>query len=701
MCLVSAILGVLCMPGFAAAITIDATALTSPTFRVLGVTSPLSTATTHSVTLAHDDYAFSDEANGIVAFFVDASGLVGYDPAFENFLDGAGTTTLTVRGFDVTFDATALTCPTFRVAHVFDWASTGAVQSATMLPADYYGIDDTGSNQIVFHIDYDGNFHFVAGSEDYLFGAGTPNLIIRGFDFTVDARSLSSPTFRLLGHTPIESTDTVLSVTGIPGSYAFYDVMSNGFLFEIDPDGFVRFSAAYDGFFDGAGTTGLVVPGYQLSIEPCGLVPFAATFGFLGHLLDNASTATTHGIVGIPGFYAMFAADEFLWFQVDLAGLVFDLPASMLGVPVTGNGTTKVSIGSCVTVGSVSGQVVANCPSAGTPLYGVHVDAFAVGSGDLAGSTTTGADGSYTIADLPSGSYTMTCVTPLGYVAASEEIVVTISSGQASSASFDLQCLSITSEPRMIGFWKHQVGVATGGNGQAQVSAAALCSHLDLIAAHFNDNAINQVIVYQPPGSGACADKLQVAKQLLNLHGSAAMIQRARQQLMALLLNVASGKISQTQVISADGATVSQAITYCDQVIDSAVGDYELAKTIADLINNGSTVPAGLIPLGTAVIAYKQGMEAATFRALPSTGRGREFRFVTASRGSVRLTIHDVSGRVVAEPYRGEMEVGTHAVRWDGNESSGKRAASGMYFARLQTSRESSTLKVLHLRSGS
>jgi hypothetical protein len=106
-----------------------------------------------------------------------------------------------------------------------------------------------------------------------------------------------------------------------------------------------------------------------------------------------------------------------------------------------------------------------------------------------------------------------------------------------------------------MGFWKHNVGVATGGNGAAQIDATTLCSYLDLTAVHFNSNEINQVIVYQPPASGVCSDKLQVARVLLDLQGNVAMIARARQQLMSLLLNVAAGYISQTQVISFDGAT--------------------------------------------------------------------------------------------------------------------------------------------------
>jgi hypothetical protein len=219
-----------------------------------------------------------------------------------------------------------------------------------------------------------------------------------------------------------------------------------------------------------------------------------------------------------------------------------------------------------------------------------------------------------------------------------------------------------------------------------------------MIAVHFNSNAINQVIVYPPPASGVCADKLQVARVLLDLQGNVAMIARARQQLMSLLLNVAASYISQTKVISTDGATVSQAITYCDNLIDSPTGNYERAKTIADTINNGIMVPAGMIPLGTAQIAYRKGMEALSFRATPNPGSAvREFQFMTGARGPVSLSLYDVSGRLVTELFRGTMNAGVHSVSWNGQTSAGVHAARGLYFARLQTPRESPTIKVLQL----
>jgi hypothetical protein len=340
---------------------------------------------------------------------------------------------------------------------------------------------------------------------------------------------------------------------------------------------------------------------------------------------------------------------------------------------------------------TLTGHVTASC---GSGLNGVAVDAYLVGTGDLVGTGVTNASGVYSIPGLCSGgSYTATVVTPLDYAATAQDLVA---NSCASTADFGLTCLAATGTPNSMGYWKHQVGVATGGNGHADVDAATLCGYLDLIAVHFNNNLINQVIVYQPPASGLCSAKLQVARNLLNLQGSAAMIARARQMLLSLLMNVASSSISQTQLISADGATVSQAITYSDQQIDSPTGNYEKVKTICDMICNGQQVPAGQIPLTTAQIQYRLSDEGISFKVgrNPGPQGARDFTFMTSALGPVSVKVFDIAGRQVANVYGGTMGAGFHTVRWTGVGPSGQVAARGIYFARLKTPRTTAEIKL-------
>jgi outer membrane protein assembly factor BamB len=50
----------------------------------------------------------------------------------------------------------------------------------------------------------------------------------------------------------------------------------------------------------------------------------------------------------------------------------------------------------------------------------------------------------------------------------------------------------------------------------------------------------------------------------------------------------------------------------------------------------------------------------------------------------IRLTVHDVRGRVVRTLAAGVMTAGEHALSWNGRDDAGRAVASGVYFARCQ-----------------
>jgi hypothetical protein len=340
---------------------------------------------------------------------------------------------------------------------------------------------------------------------------------------------------------------------------------------------------------------------------------------------------------------------------------------------------------------TVAGTVTADCPTEGSPLYGVTIDVYEEGTGDLVAGDVTDESGGYAIENLEAGHYIVTIVTPLGYTTEPVEVPTTIE-GVDVTMDFSLTCVEVTAQPRSMGFWKHQVGVATGGQGNAQVDATTLCDYLDIIEAHFNTNAINQVVVYQPPASGECVDKLEVAKTLLNLKGSVAMVDRAKQQLTALLLNVAAQHLGLMHVISEDGATVSQAITYCDGLIDDGIADNdEVAKSISDMINDCITVPEGMIPLTTPEIAYstRSGRTGVPSASYLSQGCPNPFNpstvieFGLATDCHVRLSIYNVGGQEIRTLVDDNRSRGHYSVFWDGTDNSGRPVSGGVYFSKI------------------
>ncbi len=72
--------------------------------------------------------------------------------------------------------------------------------------------------------------------------------------------------------------------------------------------------------------------------------------------------------------------------------------------------------------------------------------------------------------------------------------------------------------------------------------------------------------------------------------------------------------------------------------------------------------------------------------------------FTIPREGPVRLTVHDVAGRRVAELVNQVMPSGGHSVSWDGTDAGGRRVASGVYLLRLESTGEIRTKEMVRIR---
>jgi hypothetical protein len=125
-------------------------------------------------------------------------------------------------------------------------------------------------------------------------------------------------------------------------------------------------------------------------------------------------------------------------------------------------------------------------------------------------------------------------------------------------------------DPRTIGFWKHQVKIATGGKGKAQVPADVLASFFPITVF---DVTVNDA---------------QEAYDLLWLK-KATMEQRAVQQCLATLLNKADGQLDWYTDLDLDGDGIGDGWFWeFFLAADTAYygNDFETAKTLCDDINN-------------------------------------------------------------------------------------------------------------------
>ena len=72
--------------------------------------------------------------------------------------------------------------------------------------------------------------------------------------------------------------------------------------------------------------------------------------------------------------------------------------------------------------------------------------------------------------------------------------------------------------------------------------------------------------------------------------------------------------------------------------------------------------------------------------------------FALPRRGGVRLTIHDVTGRLVRTLQNGELDPGVYEVVWDGRDQRRRRVSSGIYYVKMQTEEFDRARKIMILR---
>ena len=72
--------------------------------------------------------------------------------------------------------------------------------------------------------------------------------------------------------------------------------------------------------------------------------------------------------------------------------------------------------------------------------------------------------------------------------------------------------------------------------------------------------------------------------------------------------------------------------------------------------------------------------------------------FYMPAGGSARLEVYNVLGRLVSTPFNGQAVAGENSVVWDGRDSGGQSAASGVYFYRLTADNYTETKKMMLLK---
>jgi hypothetical protein len=71
-----------------------------------------------------------------------------------------------------------------------------------------------------------------------------------------------------------------------------------------------------------------------------------------------------------------------------------------------------------------------------------------------------------------------------------------------------------------------------------------------------------------------------------------------------------------------------------------------------------------------------------------------DISFTLAEAGRVRIAIYDLSGRLIKTVQEGNFPAGANTVSWSGSTGTGSRAASGVYFVKVETAKQTEVQRV-------
>ncbi len=315
------------------------------------------------------------------------------------------------------------------------------------------------------------------------------------------------------------------------------------------------------------------------------------------------------------------------------------------------------------------------------------------GSPIFVSSTMTNTSiGHYEFTDLEPMQYRVEIVTPLGFSADEEmkDVMIPYCSNDE-TVNFTLTAVPILNAARGKGYWKNQFDFYIRHKGNAQEAWADLKSYIAAIGTHYIPHFTD--IFDEDTTAQYWSDILS--------YGGPNMYLKAKAHLATLILNMASLKISQTEIVTADGRDVADVITHASTIMStpgSTNAQLELAKDIAEAASNQVIIAAGKVPDYN--ILYKTGAsdnlptKYTLYSNYPNPFNPTTvIRYAIPTDGFVTLKVYDLLGREIASLVNEKLEQGIYSVNFDASKLS-----SGVYIYKMQVNNFTATKKMILIR---
>lgn len=243
-------------------IQIDATQLVFRYFVIPGITPDwIDSRTVEALSLEPGPYNFQ-VAGGFFADFtfrVTSDGTVDYDPPFQTFLEGKGTSKLTVKGFEVILDARYLTGSGVLLVAPLTPADWISYKKCRMVPASFYQVQQ-GSGVVTsftFKLELDGNFSYDPSydisSGGFLAGIHTPILEFLGYPILVDSRAAGGQTLTIQSIWEVPLISTVVQFADLLPAPSFalqVDADLTKAVFSLDAQGIFHFDSSLSDYLE-------------------------------------------------------------------------------------------------------------------------------------------------------------------------------------------------------------------------------------------------------------------------------------------------------------------------------------------------------------------------------------------------------------------------------------------------------------------
>ena len=369
-----------------------------------------------------------------------------------------------------------------------------------------------------------------------------------------------------------------------------------------------------------------------------------------------------------------------VWLQDALYNWIYLSPADLapLGLP------TELINGLLETTGAISGTLSKN----GTGFGGLTVKLLDDNEPTIViDEQITDLQGSYVFDGVDAGTYQVMIVEPLGYIADQNFVITDLASGATNTVDFALTQIVLANNARGKGYWKHQFDVHIEGKGPAQESETELQGYIDEVRYRYNP----YFSIFAAATDGT--DDFDDWQATLSVKGNAGMAAKAKAQLAALILNMASLKLAQSELVTADSKTAGDVLTYVSElIIDGDGSNDELAKDLAEAVNTQEIIGSGIVPSGN--ILYKGHLgrgilwnfgvleEYALHDNYPNPfNPSTTIKYQLPQPSKVVLEIYNISGQRVETLVNEYKDAGYYSFEWNATHIS-----SGVYFYRLQAS---------------